>query len=259
MVSVSARFWVIFGMVCLAASGGFAYEDVRDTHSAFPLRLSMPLMAQQVVGNQPTADVEQDAASSSRQVVPFRAFLQSLLIPGWGQKYVGEGTAMGTVHFVTDVALWGAVVGFHAYGTWKKEAYRTFAVTHASITSEGKDNQYYVDIGNFHNLDQYNEQQRRDRDFDELYLSNDDWWEWDSNSNRLRFKRLRIQSGNALNNRYYVLGAIFLNHVFSAIHASRQASKLQHAQTLGGSPTSRVRLTPEFGVGSVGIRLTGSF
>ena len=166
---------------------------------------------------------------------------------------------MGTVHFVTDVTLWGAVAGFHAYGTWKKDAYKPYAATHASITSGGKEHQYYVDIGNFHNRDQYNEQQRRDRDFDELYLSSEDWWEWDSNPNRLRFKRLRIQSDNALNNRYYALGAIFLNHVFSAIHASRQASKLQHPPAAGGSSISKVQLTPEFGVGSVRLRLTGFF
>ena len=259
MVGASARYLVILVIVSVVTSVGFAEGKDRDNHSAFPLQLSIPLMAQQVVGDQPSAGVEQDAMSSSRQVVPFRAFLQSLLIPGWGQRYVGEGTSMGTVHFVTDVALWGAVAGFHAYGTWKKDAYKTYAATHSSITSGGKDHQFYVDIGNFHNRDQYNEQQRRDRDFDELYLSDDDWWEWDSNPNRLRFKRLRIQSDNALNNRYYVIGAIFLNHVFSAIHASRQASKLQRTQAVSGSSISKIQLTPEFGVGSVRLRLTGFF
>lgn len=259
MVSASIKYSVIYAMLCLVISYGFAGEDIQDNQSTCPLHLSMPLMAQQVVGSQPTAEVEQDAVAGTRQVVPFRAFVQSLLIPGWGQRYVGEGTAMGTVHFVTDVALWGAVVGFHAYGTWKKDAYKTFALAHANINSEGKDYQYYVDIGNYQNLDQYNEQQRRDRDFDELYLSDGDWWEWDSTPNRLRFKRLRIQSGNALNNRYYVLGAIFLNHVVSAIHASRQATRLRGAQTSGEIRTSKLQLTPEFGVGSVGIRLTGFF
>ena len=237
------------------------------------LKLSQPLLADQLLAHVSSNLDDANSETTTRRILPFRAFLQSFVIPGWGQKSVGEGTTIGTINFATDVALWGAVVGFNAYGNWKRDAYKSFAAAHAGVDNRDKDHQYYVDIGNYQNLDQFNEQRRRDRAFDELYLSPADWWEWDSITNRLHFRSLRIQSDAALNDRYYVLGAIFLNHLFSAIHASREASKAAHTGSGSARSSPRVELTPELRLGGagghpsisgipdtiVGLRLTGRF
>ena len=247
-------------ITCVLAVGGNAIASDSlpvDGESYQQLKLSPPLLADQLLSSPRQGDG--DAEITSITVSPFRAFLQSLVIPGWGQKYVGQGTTVGTITFVTDIVLWGGVAGLHAYGNWKEESYLTFASAHAAIDNQGKDHQYYVDIGNYQNIYQYNEQQRRDRDFDELYLADSDFWEWDSNDHRLTFKHLRIQSDNALNNRYYVLGAVFLNHLFSAIHASRQASKLNRSAETTSNSSFDLRITPQVGERSVGLRLTGQF
>jgi hypothetical protein len=229
-----------------------------DLHSCPQLKVSPPLLADNQFGVQSPAKSAPETAAQQGRLVPIRAFLQSLVIPGWGQRYAHRGTTIGTINFLTDVALWSAVLGYGAYGKWRRDTYIAFATTHADVNSQDKDHQYYVDIGNYQNLDQYNEQQRRDRDFDQLYLSSEDWWEWDSTPNRLEFKRLRIQSDNALNRRYYVLGAVFINHVYSAIHASKQVRDLQHSGT-NPSHSSRLELTPEFQSGVLQLRLTRHF
>jgi hypothetical protein len=240
----------------ISIAGGAANN--RDCDTDF-LKLSPPLMAFQTAGNSDASRESAIAATQTPMLSPFRAFVQSMVIPGWGQRYVGKGTSFGTVNFVTEVVLLGAVAGFDAYGDWKRDAYKTFAATHAGVSNQGKDHQYYVDIGNYHNIDQYNGQQRRDRDFAELYLSESDWWEWDNTDNRLLFKRLRIQSDNALNNRYYVLGAVFLNHLVSAIHASRQAAKLNRSLNSTTYRLPAFELSPTYCDGAVGLRLTGRF
>lgn len=254
------RYLLIWTCLLLVVCGAFAADRLPDgDESRYHLTASRPLMADQIVKPAPSTSGVQSSAMETRRIVPFRAFIQSMVIPGWGQRYVGKGTTIGTINFVTEVALWSTVAGFHAYGHWKEDEYKTLAATHAGVDNRGKDHQYYVDIGNYQNLDLYNEQQRRDRDFDELYLSSSDWWEWDSNDNRLQFKSIRIQSDNALNSRYYVLGAVFLNHLFSAIHASRQAVKLERSRSNAYNAPQTIQVTPEVGLGTIGLRLTGHF
>jgi hypothetical protein len=226
-----------------------------DDHLSLPLKLSPPLLVQQSAGLTPSNSDN----NANRQLVPFRAFIQSMVIPGWGQYYAGRGTTFGTINFLTDVTLWSVVIGYGAYGNWRKDTYIAFAATHADVNTHGKDHQYYVDIGNYQNLNQYNEQKRRERDFDLLYLSSDDWWEWDSTPNRLEFKRVRIQSDNALNNRYYVLGAILINHLISAIHASRQAHNIRQSSSQKSHTSTRMEVIPELGNGVLQLRLTGHF
>jgi|GEM_PF-962336 len=241
---------ILFEIACCAV--GYGDQPFSPGRLGTSLKLSQPLLADQLF---PVTSANADATNpeaKSREVMPFRAFLQSLVIPGWGQKSVGKGTTVGTITFVTDVVLWGAVVGFNAYGNWKRDAYKTFAAAHAGVDNRNKDHLYYVDIGNYQDLDQFNEQRRRDRAFDELYLSPADWWEWDSISNRLHFRSLRIQSDAALNDRYYVLGAIFLNHLFSAVHASREAARVAHSGSNSARPSPRVELIPELRFGEAG-------
>jgi hypothetical protein len=223
------------------------------------LKLSPPLLAEQLMPRSPANTYAAVPEVTTSQKTPFNAFFRSMIIPGWGQRYTGKGTTVGTITFVTDIALWGTVVGLGAYGNWKKDAYQTYAAAHAGIDNSDKDHQYYVDIGNYQDVNEFNEQQRRDRQFNQLYLASSDWWEWDSMSNRLRYRDLRIRSDTALNSRYYVAGAIFLNHLLSAIHASRQVKKPAPSTSQAFNTPPRVELTPELTSGSIGLRLTGRF
>ena len=228
-------------------------------HRDQTLKLSPPLLADHLVLKTSVNASATASETLAGRKTPFNAFLRSMVIPGWGQRYAGKGTTVGTVTFVTDITLWGTVIGLGALGRWKKDAYQTYASTHAGVNNHGKDHQYYVDIGNFQDINQFNEQQRRDRQFDQLYLSSDDWWEWDSLSNRLHFKSLRIHSDRAFNSRYYIVGAIFLNHLFSAIHASRQVPRPAHSTSHASNTPPRVELAPELASGMIGLRLTGRF
>ncbi len=73
-----------------------------------------------------------------------------------------------------------------------------------------------VDIGNYIDINHHNEEHLRWRSFDEIYDDKDKWY-WDSHENMKIFESMRINSDILQKNCEYILGAITLNHIISAI------------------------------------------
>ena len=152
-----------------------------------------------------------------------KAFALSFLLPGAGEYYAGS-KKMAKVFFITEVFLWTTFASFRIYGNWKKDDYRQMAVAYAGVDLTGKDHQYFVDIGNYDSIQEYNAAVLRERDADALYPENDDYdWEWESEEMRLEFRRSRIASDAAYNRSLLVIGAVILNHIVSGIDALRLA------------------------------------
>jgi hypothetical protein len=151
------------------------------------------------------------------------AALYSLLLPGMGELYAG-GFSSGRYFLAAEGLLWLTYIGFDVYASSVRTDARTFAVSHAGIDPAGKQDQYYVDIGNFMNIDEYNQKKLRDRDLALVYDPAAGYaWQWDSDASRANFKDLRIKSDQVFNNMRYVGAAILVNHIASAINAARTA------------------------------------
>lgn len=154
---------------------------------------------------------------------PALAVLYSLLIPGLGEYYA-DGYASGKFFSIAEAALWLGYATVDIYGTMQRDDARSFAVAHAGIVPAGKDDQFYVDIGNFINTNEFNDKRLREREPGRLYDANVGFgWQWDSDASRQKFKDTRISADNALNNRKFVVAAIVVNHIASAINAARAA------------------------------------
>jgi len=145
-------------------------------------------------------------------------FFKSLLVPGWGQLSKGK-RFKAYAFFAVEATLVTSLITFQTYKGWLEEDYETFACQHAGVTG-GKDHQFYVDIGNWQDNTDFNEQRLRDRQFDRLYTNPADSWNWDAEENRLHFKSLRIDADRAGQKSLMVLGVLILNHLFSAVDAS---------------------------------------
>ncbi len=160
---------------------------------------------------------QSDVQSKSRS----RAFLQSLILPGWGQRYAGSRTMM-KVFIVSEVLTWGSFFGFRTWSNWIEDDFQTFARSHAGANPDGKPDRFFVDIGNFNSLEEYNQAQLRDRDVADLYPTdtNEFFWRWDSDANRREFEDMRIRSDQADNRANFALAAVFVNHIVSAIHST---------------------------------------
>ncbi len=195
------------------------------------------------------ASIQQEGHTAARPKSRGRAFLQSLLLPGWGQYYAGSKTMM-RVFVTSEVLLWGGFIGFSTWSDLLEDDYRTFASTHAQVNLAGKSSQFFVDIGNFNSLEEFNQAQLRDRDVADLYPtdSGDFSWRWDNEVNRRDFEKIRIRSDKASNSAEFMVAAIFVNHFISAIHSTLSVFKhnkrvrkmgLDYQLHLGGAPDNR--------------------
>ncbi len=167
-------------------------------------------------------------ATNNKKSVALAAAL-SLVLPGMGELYVGN---YKTGRYLTGAegALWLTYFSLDAYGDWLRDDGRKFAVTHGGVNLAGQEKQFFVDIGNYIDVNQYNERKLQERREEKLYDPNSNYyWKWNTDTERQRYKSQRIASDRAYNNTYFVLGAILANHLISAVNAGR-AAKIYNKQ-----------------------------
>ena len=147
-----------------------------------------------------------------------KALFRSLVLPGSGERYLGKKN-LGKAFLISEIALWVGYFSFRTYGKWIKNDARTYASDHSGASINGKPSQFFVNLGLYDDVDQYNDAQQRMRQFDKVYSDPDYFWYWDSDANRRRYERMRIASDRAVNRSVLVLGGILANHLLSAIDA----------------------------------------
>lgn len=156
---------------------------------------------------------------------PPQAFIRSMVLPGWGQRYGGR-PGRATFFTTLEIGIWTGLIWSSQAAQQTESDYLAFARQHAGV-SGSFEHQYYVNIGNFQNQDDYNTAKRLQRSYEEQYHGSGTWWEWDSDASRRTFKDLRISSDRHSNRVYYMLGGLLLNRVLSAIDAGQGLAKRQ--------------------------------
>lgn len=184
------------------------------------------------------------------------AVVYSLLLPGMGELYA-DRFDNGRYSLVAEAALWLTYASFQQYGNWLQGDARSFASAHAGATPSGKDDQFFVNLANFSNVYDYNDKKLRDRNISEVYdPAQGYFWNWDSDLSRQRFRSLRISSDKVINNSRFVIGAIVVNHILSALNAARL---VRHFNKNADEAFGTWQIEPNVigGLGQVdGVRLT---
>jgi hypothetical protein len=161
-------------------------------------------------------------SSGGRKSVGLAA-LYSLALPGMGELYAGSFSS-GRYFLAGEGVLWLTYAIFQVRADALRDDARSFAVARAGVSLQGKNDQYFVDIGNFLSIDEYNQKKLRDRDVEKIYDPALGYsWRWDSDAARASFRDQRLASDNMYNNRKFVVIAVLINHVASAINAARSA------------------------------------
>ena len=205
---------LLFGL-CIASSSGLA-QSLRLTHQ----EISHDLFSA-VPQTPPVQQAAEDQAPSKKAVG--LAVLYSLLVPGMGELYAG-GFGSGKYFLIAEGGLWITYAAFEIHGNDLRDGARSFAAARAGVSIAGKDDQFFVDLGNFLTMDEYNDKRLRDREPAKLYSTvAGQYWRWDSEDSRLTYREQRISSEDMYNNRKFVGAAIIINHVVSAINAARAA------------------------------------
>ena len=148
------------------------------------------------------------------------AILYSALLPGMGELYANNYQS-GKYFTIADVALVGVYFGVNTYGDWKKENYKSFATTYGGISLTSKNDDYFATIGNYKNIDQYNDEKALEQRFTEMFDKNIMNWKWENETQRRQYRGMWLSSQRAYNNLQFVVGAMLVNRLGSIINAVR--------------------------------------
>ena len=170
--------------------------------------------------------ISQDTFSPKNKV---KAFLLSLILPGLGERYVGA-RKKSEMFMGAEVVFWLTYAGFLKYHDWREQDYETFAAAHARVDTDDKSETFFINVGNYDNVFEYNEAKLRQRNLPDYYQDTEKYfWQWDSEEYRLQYEEIRLSAKRASNYATFALGAILANHLVSAIDAVWSAHKVNKA------------------------------
>ena len=144
--------------------------------------------------------------------------VKSAILPGLGEHSLGNKQRAKQFYF-QEFGIWLTFIGFKTLSQLYKSDYRAFASLHANVDMQNKDYDYAVIIGDYDSYEDFIDAQLRQRD--KIYYTmpeNSGYeWNWDSKSNRLKFDKIRYNSG--LFNKYskFTLGGLVVNRIISII------------------------------------------
>ena len=262
------HYLIIISIVILTLSAVYAGENDEPVNQyLIPSALSdARLQMMQNINNHLVAkDCELNSflsTASDDQPKPYKdrkkALLRSLIIPGAGEYYLGK-KSLARAFFATEVTLWLGYFAFQQYGKWVRQDALAFAATHSGAKLAGKPSQFFVDIGNYTDVYQYNDAKLRYGENEKYYAEADYFWSWDQDSNRQKFENMRIASDRARNRSTYVLGAVFANHLISAIHASWQTHRYNKKIDKMTTSSIHINVSANYLIGELSLQIQKEF
>lgn len=156
------------------------------------------------------------------------AIIYSLLLPGMGELYA-ESYESGKYFTIAEGALWVTYIGINTYGNWQKDRYKSFAVAKGNVNPQGKDDEYFATISEYISIEQYNNEKALERNFIEMLDENEYYWKWTS-EDRKTYRSMWVSSEEAFNNLRFVVGALIINRIASAVNAVRLVSAYNKKQ-----------------------------
>jgi hypothetical protein len=213
-------------LLCTVIMSRIAFGQSFDVRSGSLLASDRSLFAQPssaTAFGRPLGVANFESARTSEEKSVAQSVIYSLILPGMGELYVGD-YSVGKYFTIAEVSLWITWTGFQMYGNWIQTDSRNYAVQHAGVITAGRSDQYFIDIGNFQSVYAFNQEMLRERNQYQTYdVNSSSFWSWDTDANREHYRQLRISSDETFNNSRYVIAAVLINHLTSAINAARNA------------------------------------
>jgi len=170
-----------------------------------------------VVHNGTTSDQNTGAHSK------FKAGLYSFLVPGWGQYYNNQKTKV-RIFLGAEVITWVTYFSLRTYGAWKKNDMIRQAEEKAGANLDGKNDDFFVWLEIYHDIDQYNDLGRLVEPGAEYYPDDaSHHWRWQSAEDQATFRDLREASRSAYRRANWVLLVGLFDRVLAVVNAIRDA------------------------------------
>jgi hypothetical protein len=146
------------------------------------------------------------------------AVVLSMAVPGLGEAYAGRFDA-GRYFVGSEVALWGGYAGMASYTSDFENDMENSAISEAGASQNHHgDQNYFAHVGQFQTSDLYNAEMLREGQQSQL-VPNADGWRWANTTQEANFNAIRIKVQTLNNDQQFLLAAIVVNHLLSAIDA----------------------------------------
>lgn len=152
---------------------------------------------------------------------PGLAMIYSLIIPGMGQLYTNRFD-VGKYFMISEAALWFGYASFTVYGNWLLNDSYNYSVSHAGVTKgdKAKEDDFWINISNYNNVEDYNNDMLERGSYDKVYFPNTGFdFHWESEASRKLYREDKLAGDRIRNDRLFIVGAVVLNHIISAISA----------------------------------------
>ena len=146
-----------------------------------------------------------------------KAKLQSLVFPGWGENTLGE-SKRAQMYFMREAALWLFYIGSKKTANWYASDYAAFSKLHADVEMSGKSYLFFVNLGHYDSLEEYNDTKERQRLPADKYGNGEGFeWQWDDKENRIKYDKMRIKSVRYDKYAKFAVGGLILHRLISFI------------------------------------------
>jgi len=167
-----------------------------------------------------TSSIQTSSILEFKKKSPGLAILYSFLLPGMGELYADD-YGSGKYFTITEGLLWGTYIGMNVYANSKENDYKAFAQAFAAVNPSGKEADYFATISEYNNIEVYNDSKALERNFSEMYDVESYYWKWQTNEDRKTYRDMRTSAEQTFNDIRFVVGAMILNRIASAINAVR--------------------------------------
>lgn len=188
---------------------------------------------------------------------PGLAMIYSLLVPGMGQLYT-KRFDVGKYFLISEAALWTAFASFTLYGNWLLNDAYNYSVLHAGVIKgdKAKDDNFWINISNYDNVEQYNNDMLEQGNYDQVYFPGSGFdFTWDNVSNRKNYREDKLSGDRIKNDRLFVVGAILINHLISAVSAIVLTNKYNNGEQTSGGVSLKADVVKNYNNRVDGIKL----
>ena len=203
---------ILIIIIFLLAGNLFA-QKINDSDNNFKfMNLSENLLKDSIKEQKESIDINTDKKS------PGISVLLSAILPGAGHYYTGR-MDVGSYFLGAEVGLWLGLLGVNYYGGILEDDSRSFASVHAGLNKDGKDDEYFANVGTFLNIYQYNNDKLQSGQYDKIYDINTHFWNWDSQDNQGEFDQQRKKSERTYDLSTIFVTGLIINRLVSGISA----------------------------------------
>lgn len=173
-----------------------------------------------------------ELALAQEQPNPGKAFLRSMAVPGWGHYYADkQNWTRGQIHLAADAVLIASYFGLRIRSSNLQKQTVTLARLKAGVDISERSRGFWLAVGNYSSIEQYNDVQLRSRNWNNIYDNNsENHWLWTNDADRQKYNDLRIGRDHVKNQLPALLGLMVVNRVVSAISAYNRV-RSQHLHT----------------------------